>query len=240
MPTEPDTNYELVRPDILDQLHGDGWFVACFDAFFRGVGRQWGCDVKCSGARLLDACSLYHEDIQRTLTFGMDGKQDEALVPLATPETDVDSYNLDIEEEGAALEPSLDHFKHGAFLAYWLKRNLPINSIEYLDKQGQLIPRGEAYEPTPRQKFFSRYGNEYCALLAGFKIVLNYQLQTHQEGRSEDEDENLAEVRRILKSAELPDRFVNEFPRLLKHKNISPHALYMTFCALFERVADPL
>jgi hypothetical protein len=201
--------YDLARPDILEQFEDPDWFVHCFGLFYDRTAADWGCAVTVSGTRLHEVRDLYVEDLIRTRMFGMDRKDKES-----------------------DAEQVLDHFKHGAFLTYWLKRNMPINSVDPILKDGK--------PASDEQKFFLRYGNEYCALLAGFKIVLNYQLQAKREKLKGDEAAKTEKISKMLAAAKMPDRFRNEYPRLVKHKALSPHAFYLMFTALFEHVSKDL
>ena len=112
---------------------------------------------------------------------------------------------------------------------------VPINSTEPSLQAGAFT--GElAYQLSEEQKHFLKYGNELCALLVGFLIALNYELQANEEqlraaGEYTDVGQRLASVREVR----LSRRFVFEYPQLLKHKNFSWHALYMVYHSLFER-----
>jgi hypothetical protein len=41
-------------------------------------------------------------------------------------------------------------------------------------------------------------------------------------------------VSEIIGVQQLPSHFVTEYPKLLKHKNMSPHGLYMVYRSAFE------
>lgn len=216
-----DADYSLARPDVLE-LFEDGdedIFLQVMGRFYEQVAQEWGCRVTVSGRRLIEALNFYVNDIQRTLEFGMEPK---------------DATGLEDELKADDLPAVLDHFKHASFLAFWLRRMVPINEMWALDENGDTIAETQA-PLTPKQKHFLSFGNEYCALLAGLHIALNHELQRLQNRNDKLSNDDLhALVAAQIAAVELPERFVYEFPRLLKHKNISSHALYMTYCSLFD------
>jgi len=206
--------YSLSRPKILEDLRDIEWFGECMNRFYRRTARQWNCVVEPSARRLLDACDFWMEDESRTLAFGID--QSETA------------------DDADAKPTELDHFKHASILAFWLRRLVPINTTWPADADGRVI-NDDDYVPTERQNHFLLYGNEWCALLAGFQIALNYELQRASAEAGKDGVPSDFERLLALREVALPDRFIYEFPRLLKHKNISPHAIYMTYRSLFDR-----
>ena len=206
--------FDLLSTDALVQLGDRDSFIACLDEFYRMVATQWGCEVITSDRRLGDAHDFWLDDVNRTQHLGIDRKRG------APPDE----------------ETQLDHFKHGSIVAFWLRRLVPINETWHLMPNGQVDDSGR-YTPGDAQAHFLQYGNELCALLAGFNLIVNYELQRRQEdlkaaGIEITEASRREYVRRLM----LPARFKYEFPKLLKNKNISSHALYMMYRALFDAV----
>ena len=120
----------------------------------------------------------------------------------------------------------LDHFKHAGFISFWLRRRLPINLLTFLvDEAGQ--------DFTEEQKFFSLYANEICAFQICLQICIFYHI-----GLVEGEAATDSVVSSQLPLPQLTDlgltkNFLADMVMMLKHKNVSPHGLYLIYRSLF-------
>lgn len=130
--------------------------------------------------------------------------------------------------EGIKTSVSLDHFKHASFIGFWLRRMLPINQTLVVS-QYQSVP--DDRNADENQKFFFRYGNELCALL--FQICLFYEASYERDNHKiVDRADRLT----FLKQCMLPPQVIADFVMILKHKNMSPHALYLLYKSLFTTI----
>jgi hypothetical protein len=128
----------------------------------------------------------------------------------------------------------LDYFKLGAYVGFWLRRLVPVNEtafvLSWADKQA--FQAGDVSVLTPQQLFFARYGNEIAAFRIAFEIVHYCAVSLAAENAK-------ASVLALLQSTVLvpSERTVREIAVTLKHKNNSPHSLYITLLALFDPMA---
>jgi hypothetical protein len=160
------------------------------------LASRWGCGVQLSVRRLGEAFDFWREDRTRTLA------------------------------EGIATSVTLDHFKHASFIAFWLRRMLPINQTLVVSAYKSVREDTDANDD---QKFFLRYGNELCALLIGFQVCFFYEV-----GRRRGvQPVHALDLRRYS----LPRQTIADFVMILKHKNMSPHALYLMYKSLFTIIA---
>jgi hypothetical protein len=109
-----------------------------------------------------------------------------------------------------------DHFKHAGYLCFWLRRRIVLEKIT-------LLP-GAPSEAHP-EKFFLKYGSELCAFFAGFWLCISFEFSSELE-----QLENIVET---LHQYEIPKAFTEDVCKLLRHKEVSPHALYLIYRALF-------
>lgn len=106
----------------------------------------------------------------------------------------------------------LDHFKHAGILAYWLRRRMIINTVIF--EKHPSLP--DEKMPFPVQEDFSEeYENEYCAFLFGLKIC------SHYEGKATHDN--------------IANTFARDITTVMRHKNVSPHALIMIYRSLFMK-----
>jgi hypothetical protein len=199
VPIKLDANYTIFQKNIIQKLEDRRWFNECMAFNYSILAAKWGCAASMSARRLGEAYDFWREDHTRTLT------------------------------EGIATSVDLDHFKHASFIAFWLRRMLPINETRVVSKY-KSVPD----DPTANdnQKFFLRYGSELCALLIGFEICLFYEFGTPKKGAIELRPNRLA----TLKLYHLPSTTIADFVMILKHKNMSPHALYLLYKSLFTTI----
>ena len=202
----PEADYDLFQEDIILRLKDRGWFIECMAYNIIFVGRGYGCHVSISRTRLGEAYDYWVEDTHRTLKDGM---------PEGTEE--------------------LDHFKHASFISFWLRRRLPINRIRFLVSLGDL----HAEKFTQDQTFFRTYAGEISAFSIGLKICLFYHCNIiEQAGNQEGSGANMVtplheDLRSYLGSYRIRKNFLADTVMILKHKNVSPHGLYLLYRALF-------
>jgi hypothetical protein len=134
--------YTLFQRDIIQKLEDRRWFIECIAANFVNLATKWGCSVSLSVRRLGETYDFWREDQGRTISEGIEESE------------------------------SLDHFKHASFIAFWLRRMLPINQTTVVGRNP--TQPDESADAGADQKFFLQYGCEICALLIGFQICLFY------------------------------------------------------------------
>src|SRR5205823_703780 len=139
---ELDAGYTIFQEHIIQKLEDRSWLIKCIAVNYRALAGMWGCGTILSIRRLGEAYDFWREDHTRTLS------------------------------EGIVTSVSLDHFKHASFIAFWLRRMLPINQSLVVSKY-KSVP--EDTDANDDQKFFLRYVSELCALLIGFQICVFYE-----------------------------------------------------------------
>lgn len=107
----------------------------------------------------------------------------------------------------------LDHFKHAAHMVYWLRRALPIISIQSAEQDPT------QYEEQEQQLLF-KYANQYCAFDFGFKLCAFFESNKHGS------EVYFAEMAISYDYKQVASHF-------LKTKNVSPHALFLIYKAIF-------
>lgn len=204
--------FDLFSANTIQTISERESFVAAVGDFFQKYARLWDCSVDVSERRLGDAYDFWRSDTERTLLKGIAGES-----------------------------TTLNHFKHAAFIAFWLRRMVPINNIWWL-RDGEwreahshsatddLPSDAVVVGPSREQKFFAKFGGELCALMTGYHICLAYELSAR--------DIPEKDWPFVIPQSAPPARFLFEYPKLLKHKNTSSHGIYMMFHALF--VASPM
>lgn len=80
---------------------------------------------------------------------------------------------------------------------------------------------------------FYRYGDELCALFVGFYRCLAVETLA-MTGRMTSEDGAVTVVSDAVGVRKMPKHLISEYPKLLKHKNVSPYGLYMLYRSLFD------
>lgn len=203
--------FALFAPNIVDTLLDRENFIDIVGEFYESLAKRYECAISVSHRRLGDAHDFWLADIPRTLSWGSDPSTVE-----------------------------LDHFKHASIISFWLRRQIPINDIWFGSGNVATKVRGgdELFRATQKQADFSRYGSELCALYVGLYICLAYEIQAIRvkaEDREGSGDKILlmeAEIKRIR----LPSQFKSEYPMIMKHKNLSTHAMYMLYRSLFANI----
>lgn len=162
------------------------FFFNFVDYNFSRFAAQYGCSITTSPRRMLDAFDAWRRDAKAWL-----GEMNE--------------------HQGTT---GLDHFKYAGILAFWLRRRLVIERIQYLDPA---ISEG-AREPSATQERFVEFGDEICSFFLGFHFCFRYEYD---------------ERRWDLPTAHLNDDYVAIMATFLKRKNVSPHAMYLIYKSLF-------
>ena len=123
-------------------------------------------------------------------------------------------------EEGDGTTP--DHFKHVAHLAYWLRRASPV--VEFSNVQ-HFRDHAIADDPDIQAAcdLLYRYSNEYFAFDIGVQFCRYYGQQTAIKAVAHPPQ------------FDLDHDFVEATCYFLKEKNVSPHALFLIYKALFYR-----
>lgn len=126
--------------------------------------------------RLLESYVLWMNDLARIKEFEMS-----------------DSYEL-------------DHFKHAAHMVYWLRRALPILSIQAAEEDATADEKKE-------QDILYKYANQYCAFDLGFMLCAFFEAQRPGSGI-------------YYSQMNLDYDYKQVASHFLKTKNVSPHALF--------------
>ena len=100
-------------------------------------------------------------------------------------------------------------------MAFWLRRRLVIEDIQVMPNPIQGVPDDYI---SPRQEEFLSAGNEIAAFLLGFHYCLRYE---YKSGEID------------LLTGHLSTDFMTTVGVLLREKNVSPHALFLIYKALF-------
>lgn len=195
-----EAGYSLFQEEVLNRLRERAWFIPSISYNILFVARSYGCHVKVSELRTGEAFDYWVEDSNRTLSHGM---------PPGTG--------------------TLDHFKEAAFLAFWLRRRLPINEITKLQSLGERA----AGLGTQEQKMFLRYGNEISAFTIGYKLCLHHHLSVIETDGTVPSLRAPAALSSYVQ-ANLNKTLLSDIVTMMKHKNVSPHGLYLLMRSLFR------
>lgn len=196
-----DDGFLLYNPGVIELLKDRDFFARAIAQFYALTAGQHGCSITLSDRRLKEAHAAWTHDCNHALQS----------------ETDKDTI-------------ALDHFKHSAFIAFWLRRSIPINDIFFVAEK-----KAEGGVPSVAQRRFAQYGNEIAALYAGFTVCLAYETAAMLE-REEGEDGKPHIISDAIGVQSFPPYLQNEYPRILKHKSMSPHGMYMLFRSLFYQM----
>lgn len=142
-----------------------------------------------------------------------------------------DIKDLERRENGGG---EAEQFKKAAFLAYWLRRVSPIQSII------GTAPAAKASTATDFQSFLIAYANEYCAFDLGFRIsrywvTRDEDLEHHSVRITSVYDGITNEIDfKNISHFRLSRAYIRDVCQLMKEKNVSPHALYLMYKGIFE------
>lgn len=190
--------YSLYSDDMLRTIKKDrDSFIKCVTGNYIAIADEYGFNACLSKSRLINAHVFWCDDLER------------------------------LKKDGSVAEPTeeLDHFKHAAFLTFWLRRFHPLEKID--------INSLDASDPVVRSlhSWFSLYGNEICALSMGIKICTAF---TIAEIASRSDVHLLLSKDELLRNTIISPRFEADAIMMLKHKNNSPHSIYLIFKALYS------
>lgn len=127
-----------------------------------------------------------------------------------------DSERIDIRGDTTP-----DHFKQVGFLVYWLRRRMVVHASR----------RDLAREAFEEQDRFVLAANEICAFLIGLRLTMYFELKSFIDSQ----DHVGHEIQRL----QLDDSLKFDVATLLKHKNVSPHSLYLIYRTLFYDLQRP-
>jgi hypothetical protein len=127
-----------------------------------------------------------------------------------------DTKRIDIEGDTTP-----DHFKQVGFLVYWLRRRMVVGFCR----------RGLAVEPSSEQDKFILSANETCAFMVGLRISVYFALK--------DVIDSVDHIGHAIQEMELEPALKFDIATLLKHKNVSPHSLYLIYRTLFYDLKKP-
>ncbi len=117
-----------------------------------------------------------------------------------------------------------DYYKQAAHLAYWLRRQNPVTSY----RDGFNPQDGGSDGPTVHEsevrELLRKYGGEFLAFDLGFQICDFYERMNLTNGKTEPPP-----------AFKLDRDYINTMVYFLKTKNVSPHALFLVYKALFFR-----
>lgn len=122
----------------------------------------------------------------------------------------------------------LDHLKDAAYFCFWFRRSSPIGEVHFLSTLGerQTWPQGIAPADASRD-LFSLYADEVCAFLLSFWIVSYFEyIVIRKEPIPELPISSTAEADSVYSH-------LREICSMLKHKNMSPQAIYLMLKFLF-------
>jgi hypothetical protein len=177
-------------------LHERVEFIEAADFNYNEIASKYHFRCIMSARRLGEAFDYWQEDAARTLASGIEGPTQ-----------------------------GLDHFKHASFIAFWLRRMIPVNDLQNLGPVP--VDQRIAYEN------FLRFGNEVCALFIGFQLCLFYEDARIEALNSADKDA-IGRIGNKIEDTRFPPDLMTEFSMILKHKNMSPYAIYLLYKSLFN------
>jgi hypothetical protein len=119
-----------------------------------------------------------------------------------------------------------NHFKQAGFLAYWLRRRMVVLKTP---THSQSLP-GDKIEM--REKFIVS-ANEMLAFSLGFHICAYHHYK-------KEIDASEGSVTSHFQSLSIPQKYLHDAAVLMRHKNISPHSLYLIYYSLFTSLQRPL
>lgn len=198
----------LFSPGIIPELRDKDRFVDVMCQFYGDMAGHHDCYITTSQRRFRDAHALWQEDAGR------------------------------MELQRHPDSRALDHFKDASIISFWLRRMVPINDIQIASEYSAEYVKGgdlDSAKLTRVQAHFAKYGSELCALFAGFYLCLSYEVQRADDNKKAAKNVSILGDQ-SSQPLELPDRFLDEYPMLMKTKNISAHGLYMMYWALFADI----
>ncbi len=114
-------------------------------------------------------------------------------------------------------------FKHAAFLTYWLRRRVFVERV-------RKHPRSECGQE--KAAFYSDYATELTAFLIGIRLCAYHVAKRAVHATVPGDIVHLPRLRQHIRFD-----IAREYAILLRHKNVSPHALYLAFRSLLHVAA---
>jgi hypothetical protein len=127
----------------------------------------------------------------------------------------ISDLNSLITDQKIQPSPYPCEYKHAAFLCFWLRRRLIIETV-------RPVTSGQPIDPD-----FMEFKNEYVAFYIALNLVAYH---AYYPKSSKEHVTNEFEVWRF------PADLAREALVMLHHKNVSPHALYLFFKALMTNL----
>lgn len=169
----------------------EDFFFEAIDTAVSNIGKANNSDIVLSPSRVWEAQELWDEDLRLLIK------------------------NERIEGSVYPCE-----YKHAAFLTYWLRRRVIVESKKPIDPSLGVV-----------NETFNKYTNEFLALTIGLRLSLySYYVPSGSEE---------TEALEALKSVDLPKELMREAVVYLHHKNVSPHSMYLFFKALLVQLPPP-
>lgn len=120
-----------------------------------------------------------------------------------------------------------DHFKQAGHICYWIRRTRPVTdlAVHLYSTKTDLSPE-DAY--ADEYRLFFNYINDYLAFDLGFHLVLFYHLYNKKNPLK-------------INAKMFPSwDFIECTSHFLNAKNVSPHAMYLIYKALFDHLGASL
>lgn len=126
------------------------------------------------------------------------------------------SYRWDTQrlDKNMPNSESPSHFKLSGCLAYWLRRNSPIENWKTTEEEHRITDDAKGL-----RKFISDYGRVYHPFMLGYRICWSF------ERNKEDGSPFL--------STTINANYINTVCYYMKYKSVSPHALGLIYQSLF-------
>lgn len=116
-----------------------------------------------------------------------------------------------IQLEGGSTNP--DHLKRAGYLTYWLRRRQVVDECVDIPNPPAVLFRDE----------FLENANEWLAFVFGFQLCLYFEI----------DKKDPANIDKQLGLYKLDPEYMKDVVLLMRHKNVSPHSIYIIFRSLF-------
>ena len=198
-------NFSLTQRNILHLLRRDvNFFTSCVTGAAVDVSAAYYCHLDVSQTRLLEVWDFWNGDVRRTSIMGF------SQIDRAT----LEDYN--------AADVELDHFKQAAFLSFWIRRLSPIIAVNEIADPN--------IEHKRQQGRFFAFANEILAFNVAIQLCGYYEQQRW-------EGQGIARLPRspidVFAGRISSWQVMRDFVMIMRHKNMSPHALYLIFKTMF-------
>jgi len=195
--------FSLSQKNILNKLKDCDFFVDCIRYNYAQIASNLGFNISTDNFLLIETHGFWTGDLERVLNHGIDNSE------------------------------NLDFYKQVGFLAYWLRRRAVIGFRELNDSENFSDPiklKDHINTLPSRMNFYARYYNEYSAFIFGTQLCMNYWINRLRKNPEYSEEQIKVYIENTARKIKV---FSNDASVLLKHKSVSPHALYLIYKALF-------